>query len=146
MRISKEGELRAEIAEVLDKLADPCKIEGGINDITAGRYDRGVMVLEPYTRDERFNTYWPMWYYLGIAYKEGGNPVEAERHLLTCLRYSPSNTDAMNELAEIYEEAGDGVKVKKYRDKIALVEQNRELDRQERAKENAEETAKDGLQ
>lgn len=146
MRISKEGELRAEIAEVLDKLADPCRIESGINDITAGRYDRGVMVLEPYTRDEKFNTYWPMWYYLGIAYKEGGNPAEAEKHLLTCLRYSPSNTDAMNELAELYEDAGDGVKAKKYRDKIQLVEQNRELDRQEREKENAEETAKDGLQ
>ena len=146
MRISKEGELRAEIAEVLDKLADPCRIESGIKDITAGRYDRGVMVLEPYTRDERFNTYWPMWYYLGIAYKEGGNPAEAEKHLLTCLRYSPSNTDAMNELAELYEDAGDGVKAKKYRDKIQLVEQNRELDRQEREKENAEETAKDGLQ
>lgn len=146
MKISEEGELRAEVAEVLDKLADPCKIEGAINDITAGRYDRGVMVLEPYTRDERFNTYWPMWYYLGIAYKEGGNPAEAERHLLACLRYSPSNTDAMNELAEIYEEAGDDVKAEKYRSKIQLVEQNRELDRQERAKENAEETAKDGLQ
>lgn len=146
MRISKEGELRAEVAEVLDKLTDPCKIEGGINDIIAGRYDRGVMVLEPYTKDDRFSTYWPMWYYLGVAYREGGNPDEAERHLVTCLRYSPSNTDVMKELVGIYEEKGDEVKAKKYRDKITLVEQNMELDRQEKEKENAEETAKDGLQ
>ena len=144
--IRETAELRAEVAEVLDKLQDPCRIEKAINDITAGRYERGVLELEPYTRDERFSTYWPMWYYLGIAYKEGGNPKEAERHLVTCLRYSPSNTDAMNELAELYEEQGDDAKAKKYRDKIALVEQNRELDRQERAEENAAETAKDGLQ
>lgn len=141
MKISQEGELRAEVAEVLDKLQDPCKIEGGINDIISGRYDRGVMVLEPYTRDERFSTYWPMWYYLGLAYKEGGNNAEAERHLLTCLRYSPSNTDAMNELASLYEEAGDSVRAKKYRDKIELVERNRELDQLEKESEK-----EDGLQ
>ena len=142
MRLSKEGELRAEVAEVLDKLVEPCKIEGGINDIMAGRYDRGVMVLEPYTKDDRFKTYWPMWYYLGIAYKEGGNLPEAERHFIECLRYSPSNTDVMNELVDIYEETGDDVKVKKYRDKITLIQHNIELDEEEKA----EETAKDGLQ
>lgn len=146
MSVSSSAELRAEVAEVLDKLQDPCKIEGAINDITAGRYEKGVLELGPYTRDERFKSYWPMWYYLGIAYKGGGNLPEAERHLITCLRYSPSNTDAMNELAEIYEVTGDDTKAKKYRDKISLVEQNRELDRQEKAEENAEETAKDGLQ
>ena len=142
MRLSKEGELRAEVAEVLDKLVEPCKIEGGINDIMAGRYDRGVMVLEPYTKDDRFKTYWPMWYYLGIAYKEGGNLPEAERHFIECLRYSPSNTDVMNELVDIYEETGDDVKAKKYRDKITLIQHNIELDEEEKA----EETAKDGLQ
>ena len=146
MKLSEEGELRAEVAEVIDKLQDPCKIEAAINDITAGRYDRGVLELEPYTKDDRFSSYWPMWYYLGIVYKEGGNLKEAERHLLMCLRYSPSNTDAMSELAEVYEESGDYVKARKYRDKISLVEQNRELDRQERAEENAEETAEGGLQ
>ena len=138
MKLSKEGELRAEVAEVLDKLQDPCKIEDGINDIIAGRFEPGVIKLGPYMNDERFETYWPMWYYLGIAYKEGGNPVEAEKALLKCLRYSPSNTDAMKELSDIYEAAGDSVKSKKYRDKIKLVEQNRELDRIEK------EEAKDG--
>ena len=134
------AELRAEVAEVLDKLQDPCKIESAINDITAGRYEKGVLELEPYTRDGRFSTYWPMWYYLGIAYKEGGNAPEAERHLLECLRYSPSNTDAMKELAELYESDGDDEKAKKYRGKIELVEHNRELDQIEK------ESEKDGLQ
>ena len=134
------AELRAEVAEVLDKLADPCRIEAAINDITAGRCEKGVLALEPYTKDERFLTYWPMWYYLGIAYKQGGNPPEAERHLLTCLRYSPSNTDAMKELAELYQAAGDDDKAKKYRDKIELVEHNRKLDQIDK------ESEKDGLQ
>ena len=138
--IRETAELRAEVAEVLTNLEDPCRIEEGINDICAGRYDRGVIELEPYTRDNRFSTYWPMWYYLGIAYRAGGNPKEAERHFVTCLRYSPSNTDAMNELAELYEESGDDVKARKYRDKIELVEQNRRLDQIEK------ESEKDGLQ
>ena len=142
MKISEEGELRAEIAEVLDKLKDPCKIEGAINDITAGRYDKGVLELEPYTRDDRFSTYWPMWYYLGIAYREGGNIPEAERHFVTCLRYSPSNTDVMKELAEIYEESGDDIKAKKYRDKIELVEQNRKLDQIDKETERDDQNGK----
>ena len=138
--IRETAELRAEVAEVLNNLEDPCRIEAAINDISAGRYDRGVLELEPYTRDERFSSYWPMWYYLGIAYRAGGNPAEAERHLLACLRYSPSNTDAMTELAELYEEQGDDAKAKKYRDKIDIVEHNRELDQLEK------ESEKDGLQ
>ena len=48
----------------------------------------------------------------------------------------------MNELVDIYEETGDDVKVKKYRDKITLIQHNIELDEEEKA----EETAKDGLQ
>ena len=137
---AETAELRAEVAEVLDKLQDPCRIEGAINDITAGRYEKGIVALEPYTRDERFTTYWPMWYYLGIAYRAGGNIPEAERHLVTCLRYSPSNTDVMNELVEIYEDTGDAEKAKKYRDKIDIVDHNRKLDQIEK------ESEKDGLQ
>ena len=137
---AESAELRAEVAEVLDKLQDPCRIEGAINDITAGRYEKGIFALEPYTRDERFTTYWPMWYYLGIAYRAGGNIPEAERHLVTCLRYSPSNTDVMNELVEIYEDTGDAEKAKKYRDKIDIVDHNRKLDQIEK------ESEKDGLQ
>ncbi len=133
--IRQTAELRAEVAEILTNLEDPCRIEAAINDISAGRYDRGVIELEPYTRDSRFSTYWPMWYYLGIAYRAGGNTKEAERHLLGCLRCSPSNTDAMTELAELYEETGDEEKAEKYRKKIDLVEHNRELDQLEKESE-----------
>ena len=83
-----------------------------------------------------------MWYYLGIAYREGGNIPEAERHFVTCLRYSPSNTDVMKELAEIYEESGDDIKAKKYRDKIELVEQNRKLDQIDKESERDDQNGK----
>ena len=48
---------------------------------------------------------------------------------------------ALNELASLYEEAGDSVRAKKYRDKMELVEHNRELDQLEKESEK-----EDGLQ
>ena len=64
--------------------------------------------------------------------------------VLVDARHDPQKVDLdfMNELVDIYEETGDDVKAKKYRDKITLIQHNIELDEEEKA----EETAKDGLQ
>ena len=50
--------------------------------------------------------------------------------------------DVMEELVSVYEETGDDAKAEKYRSKIKLVEHNMELDKEEKARE----TAEDGLQ
>ena len=51
------------------------------------------------------------------------------------LKYSPSNVDVMKELAAIYSEFGDQANAEKYRNKIKIVDQNAELDKEERGGE-----------
>ncbi len=132
MELSKEGELRAEIRGYLDKLEEPCRIEKGYNSVLAGRYSEGLAILEPYKEDERFNQWWPLWYYIGVAYKGLEDANSAEESLLQGLRYAPSSVDIMKELVEIYDAFGDREKRDKYAKKIEIVKKNAELDREER--------------
>ena len=126
---------RAEITKLEEKLVDPCRIEEGYNAVLSGRYEAGIDILSIYEDDERFNVWWPLWYYLGVAYMETGDAEEAKKKLLNVLKYSPSNTDAMSLLVEIYEAEGNAEKAKKYADKIGIVNANAELDREEKRKE-----------
>ena len=98
----------------LDKLAEPVKIEEGYNHVLSGRYEDGLNILQGYENDERFNTWWPLWYYLGAAYKALEDPAEAERCFKQVLNLSPSNVEAMEELLAIYETQGDQEKVEKF--------------------------------
>jgi tetratricopeptide (TPR) repeat protein len=123
-------EAKKEVSEILEKLREPVKIEAGCNDVISGRYERGIAALVKYEDDERFNTYWPLWYYLGIAYEETGDADEAVRCLKEVLRYSPSNRDAMKELADIYQSFGNAEMAEKYRHKIEIVDRNAELDKE----------------
>lgn len=132
MELSNNNEQRDEVTEWLGKLEEPVKIEEGYNMVLSGRNEDGMAVLSPYTTDARFNTWWPLWYYLGVAYKAVGDADEAERHLLEVLKLSPSNIEAMSELAEVYAILGDESKASKYRDKIEVVKANAELDRAEK--------------
>ena len=132
MELSEDGELRAELRELLDKLTEPCKIEEGYNAVLSGRYEEGIAILSDYEDDERFNTWWPLWYYLGVAYKGLELQEEAEQRLLRALQYSPSNTDVMGELVEIYDACGNEEKRLKYEKKIRIVRENAEKDREEK--------------
>ena len=125
-----DAELRAEVTKLEERLIEPCKIEEGINAILSGHLESGIDVLEHYSEDKRFNTWWPLWYYLGSAKFAMGKSDEAEKCFLTLLQYSPSNTDAMEALVNIYELRGDDFRAKKYRDKVALVNENAEMDRE----------------
>lgn len=132
MKLSKEPELRKEISELLDKLVEPCKIEEGYNDVLSGRFQGGIDKLSPYEADERFNKWWPLWYYLGTAYKGLEDGAKAEEHFLKALQFAPSNIDSMTELVELYEASGDEEKAEKYRKKIEIVKANAALDREEK--------------
>ena len=132
MELSSQGELRAEVRGLLDKLDEPCKIEEGYNAVLSGRFEEGIAILSDYEEDSRFNTWWPLWYYLGMAYKGLEEYQDAEERFRRVLQYSPSNVDTMKELAEIYEIWGDTEKVEKYRNKIKIVNANAELDREEK--------------
>jgi len=111
---------RSEIKSRLKQISEPVEIEKGYNAVLSGRWSKGLEILEPY-KASRFNDWWPLWYYLGVAYERTGRAEEAETSFKQALKGSPRHIESMQELVAIYEQAGDKANVKKYRDKIALV-------------------------
>ncbi len=127
LKLASDHKQKEEVNEWLDKLAEPVKIEEGYNHVLAGRFAEGIGILSSYEEDERFNTWWPLWYYLGFAYSELGDRETAEKCYLEVLKLSPSNSDTMEKLAELYEAEGNSVLAEKYRKKIEVVKHNIEL-------------------
>lgn len=132
MELSNNQEQKDEVQEWLTKLEEPVRIEEGYNHVLSGRFAEGLEILEGYENDGRFNTWWPLWYYLGAAHKETGDPERAEKDFLHVLQLSPSNIEAMDELVKIYEAKGDAEKAAKYTQKIEVVKHNMELDKAEK--------------
>lgn len=129
MRLSDDEESRREVQEYLDKIDEPIMIEEGYNCVLSGRFQDGIAILSKYKNDERFNLWWPLWYYLGVAYKGNGDEEEAVYCFEQGLKLSPSEVTMMEELADIYETQGNKERTKKYRDKIKLIHKNIEADR-----------------
>lgn len=123
-------DLRREISGMLLDLEEPVKIERGCNQIMAGDFAGGRDTLIGF-REGRYENWWPLWYYLGVAESALGNLDEAIADLKKVLTLSPSNIDVMDELAQLYEAAGDQVNALKYRNKIALVHRNIEEERRD---------------
>ena len=132
MELSSNTEQKEEVSGWLEKLVEPVKIEEGYNHILAGRFAEGISVLSAYQEDERFNTWWPLWYYLGVAYEASEQLEEAEKCYLHVLQLSPSNVEAMESLAAYYTACGMPEKSEKYTKKIAVVKQNAALDKAEK--------------
>ncbi len=133
LSLSNSDEQKEEVSGWLEKLAEPVKIEEGYNHILAGRFADGIAVLSAYQEDARFNTWWPLWYYLGIAAEETGDGTEAERCYLQVLKLSPSNLETMERLVSYYEGSGASAQAEKYRQKIEVVKHNIELDQAEKS-------------
>jgi tetratricopeptide (TPR) repeat protein len=117
--------LREEISERLEELEEPVKIELACNKIMGGDFAGGRDELAAF-KEGRYSEWWPLWYYLGIAESALGNAGEATAAFKRVLRLSPSNTDAMTELVNIYDATGDAENARKYRNKIEIVKKNRE--------------------
>lgn len=133
MKLSEDEELKKEIAERLGQLEEPVKIEKGYNLVLSGKYEEGISVLSQYTEGS-FAGWWPLWYYLGVAYAGLGENDEAIASFLQVLRFSPSNEETMEELVKLYENIGDEERASKYRNKIQLVRENAEKDREIKAR------------
>lgn len=112
--------LRADISGKLEELEGPVEIERGCNMIMSGDFRGGKAVLDGY-RESGYAEWWPLWYNLGIAESALGHAEEAAQCYKRVLRLSPSNTEAMEELASIYAMSGDEVNAAKYRKKIEIV-------------------------
>lgn len=117
--------LRDEIEGRLEELEEPIKIEDGCNRIMSGDYQGGKEILQPFC-ETGYRDWWPLWHYLGTAEVALGHTESAEKCFKEVLRLSPSNTDAMEELAAIYALADDEINAAKYRNKIRIVRSNRE--------------------
>lgn len=145
-------EAREDIGQRLAQLAEPVKIEEGYNLILSGKYDEGIKALKPYT-DGKYSGWWPLWFYLGSAYRELAKQSksefeassegdaskdevtrdayeEAAEMFIRVLRLDPSNKDAMKELVDIYTFLGNDQMAEKYRKKIDIVSRNAEADRE----------------
>lgn len=129
---------RKEIRHRIEQLEDPVRIEAGCLDITSGRYDEGVAVLEPYLRS-KYKDWWPLHYYLGMGYQETGRTPDAVAEFKKVLMLNGSHVETMRELLAIYEVQEDKQNIRKYSEKIRLIE---EAQAEEQAKQ-IEETQKE---
>jgi len=115
-------EQRREAEERVEQLAEPVKIEGGINHILAGRPELGLTILEPYVGGA-YDRWWPLHYYLGTAYVGTGQMDRAIARFQRVLQLNPSHGETMKELAEIYEAQGDRAMSETYRMQMELVKE-----------------------
>lgn len=129
--LEAKEEVIKEVKEWLVKLEGPVEIEGGYNHILAGRDEEGIRVLLPFTKDKRFKDWWPLYFYLGVAYESLGDLEEAVSNFTKVLKYSPSDINTMEELVQVYKALGNKEMAKKYSDKIKVVKRNIEEERAE---------------
>lgn len=120
LKLRPEGEEATEVRERLAQLRDPVEIEKGCNHVIAGRYDKGIEVLEKFL-DTGAKSWWPLHYYLGVAYRMVGDDEQAMERFKNVLRLNAAHIETMEELASIYAGLGDTDMEEKYRRKIELV-------------------------
>ncbi len=126
------AELRKDVQMRLDSLEEPVKVEAGYNLVLSGRFEEGIEALAPY-KEGKYKDWWPLWYYLGIAYAETDRDEEAVVHLRHVLQLSPSNLETMEDLVKIYRRMGEEEMAAKYEKKIEVVKGNIALDQAEKA-------------
>lgn len=131
------AELRKDVQMRLDSLEEPVKVEQGYNLVLSGRFEEGIEALLPY-REGPYKDWWPLWYYIGMAYSQLEMDEEAVSHLRQVLQLSPSNLEAMEELVVVYGRMGNDEMVSKYEKKIEVVKHNMELDKAEKAAADAQ--------
>ncbi len=123
LELSEDPSDIAEIRQRIGQLEDPVKIEQAINHIISGRDANGLPVLESY-RDSQYGDWWPLHYYLGLAYVSMGRQEDAIQSFKKTLEKNGSHLESMRHLAELYKESGNVEEERKYRKKMQLVEQN----------------------
>ena len=122
LRFSRNGKDRREITKRLEQIAHPVAIEDGCLKIGSGRYEEGLDILEPYLKSQ-YKDWWPLHYYLGRGYVQAGDISEAVTEFKKVLQTNGSHLETMKELLLIYEEQDDRANIKKFSEKIKLIEE-----------------------
>lgn len=117
----------SDVEERMKQLEEPVKIEEGYNLILSNKFQEGIKALLPYKESE-FKNWWPLWYYLGVAYENLKDYENAHIHYKTVLNFAPSNLDAMEALVRVCHELEDEEGVEKYRKKLDIVKSNMKED------------------
>ncbi|MCI9596716.1 MAG: hypothetical protein HFE75_05355 [Firmicutes bacterium] len=138
LRFSRNGKDKKEIRTRLQQLQGPVQIERGYNDVMSGRYEEGKARLEPFLNSQ-FNSWWPLYYYLGVAYEMTGNKSQAVASFKKVLTMNASHLETMKELVAIYEQEGDRENRRKYEKKMELIRKTQEEDQKAFKKEIEEE-------
>ncbi|MCI7146051.1 MAG: tetratricopeptide repeat protein [Clostridiales bacterium] len=134
LKFSKNSKDKKEIEKRLNQIAHPVAIEDGCLKVDCGRVEEGVEILEPYLQSQ-YNNWWPLHYYLGRGYAQLGNVKEAVTEFKKVLQINGSHIETMKELLLIYEAQDDKANIKKYSEKIKLIETAQE---EEQARQIAE--------
>ncbi len=130
LRFSKNSKDKKEIRTRIEQLRGPVEIEKGYNAVLAGRYHEGIEKLEPFMKTN-FKSWWPMSYYLGVAYDRLGKKADAINAFKRVLTMNATHLETLRELAAIYKKSGDKENYKKYSSKADLVEKNMKKDRED---------------
>lgn len=120
LKKSMHGKDKREIRERIKQLTVPLEIERGYNAVMAQRWEEGISILEPYEKTQ-YKDWWPLSYYLGVAYISTGKRDLAVKKLETVLKLNPSHVETMDELADIYEAEENEEMTQKYRKKADLI-------------------------
>ncbi|NLY70498.1 MAG: tetratricopeptide repeat protein, partial [Clostridiales bacterium] len=120
LRRSMHRKDKNEIRHRIQQIQEPVQIEKGYTAVLAGRWHEGIEILEPFT-NSRFHDWWPLSYYLGVAYCRTHKKDKAIECFKKALRLNPSHVESMLELADIYKEIEDKENETKYRKKAELI-------------------------
>ncbi len=149
LKQSKTSKDIKEIRNRIEQIKDPVRIEEGYSEILATRYENGIDILEPYL-EKKYKDWWPLHYYLGVAYRQTGRTGEAVARFKNVLTMNGSHLETMEELLSIYKSQGDKENITKFETKIKLVRadlarEQKELDEyvEEMDADNKESTALD---
>lgn len=134
IKFSRNGKDKKEIRNRLQQIEEPVQIEAGCNHILAGRYDEGMPILEHFATT-KFEDWWPLHYYLGIGYEQMGQRDDAIISFKRALQLNGSHLETMKALLKMYEEDDDRANIRKYSEKIKMIEAGIEADRKKALKE-----------
>lgn len=134
---------KKEIRQRLTQLEQPLTIEKGYNAVLAGRWDEGIETLEPFLKTS-FKGWWPLHYYLGVAYVRTGSNGKAVASFKRVLGINGSHAESMKELADLYAKSKDKENEQKYRRKAELILSSIADQDQSKGKEDKHETDDDG--
>ncbi len=138
VRFTRVAKDRKEIRKRIQQIEEPRQIEEGCNHIMAGRVEEGMPILEHFATT-KFEDWWPLHYYLGVGYEQMGQRDDAIASFKRVLQLNGSHIETMKELVKMYEEDDDRANIKKYTEKIKMIEAGIEADRQKNLKAIEEE-------